>query len=76
MGEIADLMINGDICATCGEELGGQGNGFPRYCSRACRPSNSPEPLRGVPATKVSCPQCGRRVKHAGLKDHQRQAFG
>ncbi len=33
MGEIADLMINGDICEGCGCELDGEGNGFPRRCS-------------------------------------------
>lgn len=32
MGEIADLMINGDICEGCGCELDGQGDGFPRRC--------------------------------------------
>jgi len=32
MGEIADLMINGDICEQCGCELG-PGDGFARVCS-------------------------------------------
>lgn len=32
MGEIADLMINGDICEGCGCELG-DGDGFPRRCT-------------------------------------------
>jgi hypothetical protein len=32
MGEIADLMINGDICQLCGVELEGEGDGFPRMC--------------------------------------------
>jgi tRNA(Ile2) C34 agmatinyltransferase TiaS len=32
MGEIADLMINGDICESCGVELEGEGSGFPRRC--------------------------------------------
>lgn len=36
MSEIADLMINGDICECCGEELDGVGEGFPRYCSKRC----------------------------------------
>lgn len=33
MGEIADLMINGDICEGCGCELDGEGDGFPRRCA-------------------------------------------
>lgn len=32
MGEIADLMVNGDICEGCGVELEGVGEGFPRRC--------------------------------------------
>ena len=32
MGEIADLMINGDICQVCGCEMG-EGDGFARTCS-------------------------------------------
>ena len=43
MGEIADLMLNGDICESCGEELGGSGDGFPRYCS-SCRPRSKGRP--------------------------------
>lgn len=32
MGEIAELMINGDICEGCGVELQGAGDGYPRRC--------------------------------------------
>lgn len=31
MGEIADSIINGDFCETCGKFLG-KGDGFPRSC--------------------------------------------
>lgn len=31
MGEIADAMLNGDMCECCGEYLG-EGDGFPRLC--------------------------------------------
>ena len=52
MGDVADLMLNGDICESCGEELGGCGDGFPRYCA-SCRPrskgrSNATMTLDGV----------------------------
>ncbi len=33
MGEIADLMVNGDICEGCGVELQGEGDGYPRRCA-------------------------------------------
>ena len=36
MGEIAELMIYGDICEMCGVELAGEGYGIPRYCSEEC----------------------------------------
>lgn len=34
MGEIADMMIDGDMCP-CGAYIG-EGSGFPRYCSGQC----------------------------------------
>lgn len=36
MGEIAESMINGDICAMCGIPLAGEAFGIPRYCSKSC----------------------------------------
>ena len=35
MGDIADMMLEGDMCEQCGEYLEG-GNGFPRLCP-ACQ---------------------------------------
>ena len=32
MGEISELMVNGDICDLCGVELLGEGPGYPRRC--------------------------------------------
>lgn len=69
MGEIADLMINGDICAECGVTLKGAGDGFPRYC-RSCTP---PVDIAPTPKTKkVRCAVCARMVKPTGLADHVR----
>lgn len=31
MGEIAEMMIDGDMCQFCGEYLG-DGDGYPRSC--------------------------------------------
>lgn len=44
MGEIAELMINGDICEGCGCELG-EGDGYPRRCEGCGGKSReNPEP--------------------------------
>jgi hypothetical protein len=36
MGEIADMMIEGDLCEACGVALDSEGYGIPRYCSSEC----------------------------------------
>lgn len=36
MGEIADMMIYGEMCEMCGAFLEGQGDGIPDYCSSQC----------------------------------------
>lgn len=36
MGDIADMMLEGDLCEMCGAALDGNGYGIPRYCSNEC----------------------------------------
>lgn len=36
MGEIADMMIGGEMCEGCGVFLDDGGYGIPRYCSDEC----------------------------------------
>lgn len=36
MGEIAEMMINGEMCECCGVFLDGEASGYPRYCSKEC----------------------------------------
>lgn len=37
MGEIADAMLDGDLCAACGSFIDHEGGeGFPRFCSPQC----------------------------------------
>lgn len=36
MGEIADAMIGGEMCAMCGVYLAGEPSGIPSYCSAQC----------------------------------------
>ena len=71
MGDIADAMLDGDLCQCCGVYMEG-GNGYPQTC-RACQRADKRE---GIPvaAAKVKCPTCGKKVKATGLKDHQRDA--
>lgn len=38
MGEIVDMMLNGDICDRCGAYLDGDGPGYPRRC-KGCQKS-------------------------------------
>jgi hypothetical protein len=82
MGCIADMMLEGILCACCGAAMDDVGDddfdtpGYPRYCSAACEPDDVRviEPVAATP--KVSCPTCKRRVKAAGLHDHMRAKHG
>jgi hypothetical protein len=38
MGDIADMMLEGDLCHGCGVYLPGDSDGLPRYC-RDCLPA-------------------------------------
>ena len=59
MGEISDMMLDGVLCAGCGVHLSGEAGGFPRYCSKECKPENI---VKGK-KEKVKCPQCKKWVK-------------
>lgn len=72
MGEIADMMLDGTLCAGCGEYMGGAGDGFPRYCS-GCGGMAFSAPSQ---KQKANCPTCGRKVKAVGLSQHMRDAHG
>lgn len=69
MGEIADMMIEGAMCETCGEFLGDE-VGYPRQCY-ACSSESA-----GKSHDKVNCPICGKRVKRVGLAQHTRDVHG
>lgn len=80
MGEIAEMMLDGTLCQGCGVYLDDESFGVPRYCSECARQNEVAEIDRGArelaAATKVNCPKCGKRVKFAGLKDHDRAVHG
>ncbi len=79
MGDIADLMLEGDMCETCGELL--EGMGFPQKCP-SCLKEDKQEAtnpqhhaMRGT-APKVQCPKCQKWVAEAGLKQHTEAKHG
>lgn len=68
MGDIADQIVNGDICQTCccGE---GPGEGYPftcDECSDQFEVKDSPRAGKG----KTKCPVCKKTVRKVGLQDH------
>lgn len=75
MGEIAEMMLDGTLCAGCGGYLKGDGEGLPRYC-HDCNGERGSGHMRTKAASKVKCPTCGKLVKKTGLPDHQRDAHG
>ena len=74
MGEQADLMINGDVCSGCGEEMG-DGDGFSRYCA-GCAPDYPRAPkLRTAMSGRFLCswPPCLKSFKtEQGRVTHER----
>ena len=81
MGEIADAMLDGDLCQYCGVYLG-DGDGYPRPCS-SCS-SGMEEEAYNLPVKKTvrktvytaQCDICQRYVKPKGLEMHRRQVHG
>ena len=75
MGEIAEMMLDGTMCAGCGEWLhdGDDGDGFPGYCA-SCAPDYEEKPVRRRKPennTIIPCPDCGKRVRgQIGLRQH------
>lgn len=72
MGDIADAMLDGDLCESCGVYMPG-GAGYPQQCSDCAR-AGSDFPRANM--AKVKCPTCNKTVKAVGLKDHMRDAHG
>ena len=80
MREIADMMIDGTMCAGCGMFLhdGEDGDGFPGYCE-SCAPDYDQPPTSNrvtpiltprKPKKMARCPQCKKKVTEVGLAQH------
>ena len=68
MGEIAESIVDGELCQSCGVYIG-MACGYPRTCNHCKRTENDPHP-----DTKVQCKTCGRYVKFIGMRDHIKAA--
>lgn len=81
MGEIAEAMLDGTLCSTCGVYVGDP-VGFPQYCSTTCEPPEAARARRIVEATDakpLSCQVdgCGKRFATAAAKrSHRRMKHG
>jgi ribosomal protein L32 len=73
VGEIADMMLEGTLCQSCGELIGA-GDGFPRLCPTCELYAGIDEINPGAVVLEVqthkTCRKCGKRVKWDGLNDH------
>lgn len=78
MGDIADMLLDGTLCECCGSYIEGDGDGIPRYCSPQCARDRgvSVVDMTDKGPEKTACPECGKRVKLAGLFQHRRDVHG
>ena len=61
MGDIADAMLDGTLCAGCGEYIGND-SGYPGYCSPECGEGGGGWKVYMTPPEKpYSCDGCTRR---------------
>ena len=74
MGEIADMMLDGTLCAACGVYLDQEPAGYPVYCG-ACEEDQYRTDVDlpdDSPMAKKRCPICGARkrnvLEHAKAK--------
>lgn len=73
MGDVADMMLDGTLCACCGVYIG-EDAGYAIYCPD-CAGDFEPDYWRPA-KEKVKCSICHKRVKEIGLADHMRDKHG
>lgn len=77
MGEIADMMLDGTLCACCGEYLGCD-DGYPVYCA-GCEPEfiPKPDPLPAKRGRDTPCKRCGKMLcGQFALQQHIKDKHG
>jgi hypothetical protein len=70
MGDVSEAMLDGTLCEWCGAYLG-PSRGYPVRC-KTCKDDDVTPKI----SKKVTCPVCCKKVKPAGLADHQRDKHG
>jgi hypothetical protein len=71
MGDVAEMMLEGTLCATCGVYLG-EATGIPRYCKGCEEGDIVLTRTHWSKAKKTQCPHCQKWVKVTGINDHIR----
>lgn len=71
MGEYAEMMLDGTCCASCGEFLDADPQGFPGFCA-SCDPGGMEFNLAPIEERKpFACPSCGKRFKtESAMRTH------
>lgn len=78
MGDIADLMISGGMCSTCGEVFS-ESVGYPRMC-HSCggarvKPKKQKQATGALTSKNQFKCECGKRfATEQGLGDHKRDS--
>lgn len=71
MGDVADAMLDGTLCACCGVYVGDSA-GYAVYCSDCAGDFNYRTPSKD----KIKCVICNKTVKQVGLQQHMRDKHG
>lgn len=70
MGEIAEMMLDGTLCAGCGVYIGAD-NGYPEYCEDCLEEIN--DKAKQIVNKKYTCEFCKKSFKtEQGLNDHKK----
>lgn len=92
MGEIAELMLDGTLCESCGVYLGATDMDCPCLCSECAKDRYAAGHAvkkigrvwidggtrKSTPkkANRLHCPTCAKMVKPLGMADHNRVMHG
>lgn len=78
MGEIAEMMLDGDMCECCGEMMSESGDGYPRKCA-GCQFNEKAAPVNLAPKqhfSKITCQICNKKVSIVGIGNHLKDSHG